>query len=92
MELSWAQQAPLTSISFFSRATYTTFEVGPEESEYKLHISGYVEAEDPDMRIGDGFSGFYFGHINDIIYTSHDRMNFSTFDRDNDLYQCKFHR
>ncbi|XP_031719179.1 fibrinogen gamma chain [Anarrhichthys ocellatus] len=63
-------------------ADYTAFSVGSEIDMYRLQY-GYYSGGDA----GDAFNGFDFGDDpSDKFYTSHNGMQFSTFDKDNDKY------
>ncbi|XP_070774356.1 fibrinogen gamma chain [Enoplosus armatus] len=63
-------------------ADYTMFRVGPEIDMYRLTYGYYFGGD-----AGDAFDGFDFGDDpSDKFYTSHNGMQFSTFDRDNDKY------
>lgn len=58
------------------------FRVGPEIDMYRMTY-GYFSGGDA----GDAFDGFDFGDDpSDKFFTSHNGMQFSTFDRDNDKY------
>ncbi|XP_056265535.1 fibrinogen gamma chain [Pseudoliparis swirei] len=64
-------------------ADYTMFRVGSESDMYRLTY-GYFLGGDA----GDAFDGFDFGDDpSDKFYTSHNGMQFSTVDKDNDKYQ-----
>ncbi|KAJ8382700.1 hypothetical protein SKAU_G00034780 [Synaphobranchus kaupii] len=64
-------------------ADYAMFRVGPEADQYRLTYAYYYGGE-----AGDAFSGFDFGDDpSDKFFTSHNGMQFSTSDRDNDKYQ-----
>ncbi|XP_034393881.1 fibrinogen gamma chain [Cyclopterus lumpus] len=64
-------------------ADYTMFRVGSEGDMYRLTY-GYFLGGDA----GDAFDGFDFGDDpSDKFYTSHNGMQFSTVDKDNDKYQ-----
>ncbi|XP_053185284.1 fibrinogen gamma chain [Scomber japonicus] len=63
-------------------ADYTMFRVGSEMDMYRLTYGYYFGGD-----AGDAFDGFDFGDDpSDKFYTSHNGMQFSTFDRDNDKY------
>ncbi|KAM8880350.1 fibrinogen gamma chain [Spinachia spinachia] len=63
-------------------ADYTMFRVGPEVDMYRLTYGYYFGGD-----AGDAFDGFDFGDDpSDKFYTSHNGMQFSTFDKDNDKY------
>ncbi|KAL1023582.1 hypothetical protein UPYG_G00043140 [Umbra pygmaea] len=63
-------------------ADYATFKVGPEVDKYRLTYAYYYGGD-----AGDAFDGFDFGDDpSDKIYTSHNGMQFSTGDKDNDKY------
>lgn len=63
-------------------ADYTMFRVGPEADNYRLTYGYYFGGD-----AGDAFDGFDFGDDpSDKFYTSHNGMQFSTFDKDNDKY------
>nr|XP_055061346.1 fibrinogen gamma chain-like [Misgurnus anguillicaudatus] len=64
-------------------ADYATFKIGPEIDSYRLTYAYYHGGD-----AGDAFDGFDFGDDpSDKFYTSHNGMQFSTPDKDND----KFH-
>uniref|UniRef100_A0A672LNJ0 Fibrinogen C-terminal domain-containing protein n=1 Tax=Sinocyclocheilus grahami TaxID=75366 RepID=A0A672LNJ0_SINGR len=64
-------------------ADYATFKVGPEVDAYRLTYAYYFGGD-----AGDAFDGHDFGDDpSDKFYTSHNGMQFSTPDKDND----KFH-
>lgn len=63
-------------------ADYTMFRVGAETDNYRLTYGYYFGGD-----AGDAFDGFDFGDDpSDKFYTSHNGMQFSTFDKDNDKY------
>ncbi|XP_034744467.1 fibrinogen gamma chain [Etheostoma cragini] len=63
-------------------ADYTMFRVAPEVDKYRLTYGYYFGGD-----AGDAFDGFDFGDDpSDKFYTSHNGMQFSTFDKDNDKY------
>ncbi|XP_070712506.1 fibrinogen gamma chain-like [Pempheris klunzingeri] len=63
-------------------ADYTMFRVGPEIDKYRLTYGYYFGGD-----AGDAFDGYDFGDDpSDKFYTSHNGMQFSTFDMDNDKY------
>ncbi|KAJ3615329.1 hypothetical protein NHX12_018897 [Muraenolepis orangiensis] len=63
-------------------ADYNSFRIGAEADKYRLFYS-YFKGGDA----GDAFDGFDFGDdVSDKIYTSHNGMQFSTPDNDNDKY------
>lgn len=56
--------------------------VGPEADKYRLSYGHYYGGD-----AGDAFGGFNFdGNPSDKYFTSHNGMQFSTFDSDNDNY------
>ncbi|XP_051993278.1 fibrinogen gamma chain [Xyrauchen texanus] len=64
-------------------ADYSTFKIGPEVDSYRLTYAYYSGGD-----AGDAFDGVDFGvDPSDKFYTSHNGMQFSTPDKDND----KFH-
>ncbi|XP_064191414.1 fibrinogen gamma chain [Anguilla rostrata] len=63
-------------------ADYAMFKVGPEADMYRLTYAYYHGGD-----AGDAFDGFDFGDPSDKFYTSHNGMQFSTADKDNDKYQ-----
>ncbi|KAM9818454.1 fibrinogen gamma chain [Syngnathus typhle] len=64
-------------------ADYAMFRVGPEIDMYRLTYGYYFGGD-----AGDAFNGFDFGDDpSDMTYTSHNGMQFSTFDKDNDKYE-----
>ncbi|XP_068606645.1 fibrinogen gamma chain [Brachionichthys hirsutus] len=63
-------------------ADYNMFRIGSEQDKYRL-MYGYYYGGDA----GDAFDGFDFGDDpSDKFYTSHNGMQFSTFDMDNDKF------
>ncbi|XP_053712995.1 fibrinogen gamma chain [Synchiropus splendidus] len=63
-------------------ADYNMFRVGPEVDKYRLTYGYFMGGN-----AGDAFDGFDFGDDpSDKSYTSHNGMQFSTFDSDNDRY------
>ena len=63
-------------------ADYNMFRVGPEVDMYRLTYGYYLGGD-----AGDAFDGFDFGDDpSDKVYTLHNGMQFSTFDKDNDKY------
>ncbi|XP_077462322.1 fibrinogen gamma chain isoform X2 [Stigmatopora argus] len=63
-------------------ADYAMFRVGPEADMYRLTYGYYAGGD-----AGDAFDGFDFGDDpSDKYFTSHNGMQFSTFDKDNDKY------
>ncbi|XP_048855789.1 fibrinogen gamma chain [Brienomyrus brachyistius] len=63
-------------------ADYASFKVGPEIDSYRLIYAYHLGGD-----AGDAFDGFDFGDdASDKIFTSHNGMQFSTSDRDNDKY------
>uniref|UniRef100_A0A8C8RSU1 Fibrinogen gamma chain n=1 Tax=Pelusios castaneus TaxID=367368 RepID=A0A8C8RSU1_9SAUR len=67
-----------------STADYAVFKLGPEIDKYRLTYAYYVTGGDA----GDSFDGFDFGDDpSDKFFTSHNGMQFSTYDNDNDKYE-----
>ncbi|KAF7223482.1 fibrinogen gamma chain [Nothobranchius furzeri] len=63
-------------------ADYTMFRIGSEADMYRLTYGFYYGGN-----AGDAFDGYDFGDDpSDKFYTSHNGMQFSTYDRDNDRY------
>ncbi|KAF3687852.1 Fibrinogen gamma chain Precursor [Channa argus] len=63
-------------------ADYHTFRLGPEADMYRLTYSFYLGGD-----AGDAFDGYDFGDdVSDKFYTSHNGIQFSTHDKDNDKY------
>ncbi|KAM4585272.1 fibrinogen gamma chain [Odontesthes bonariensis] len=63
-------------------ADYNMFRLGPEIDMYRLTYGYYYGGD-----AGDAFDGFDFGDDpSDKYYTSHNGMQFSTGDKDNDKY------
>ncbi|GCC19444.1 fibrinogen gamma chain [Chiloscyllium punctatum] len=63
-------------------AKYSGFKVTAEEDKYRLLYGMFLEGD-----AGDAFAGYDFGdHASDKIYTSHNYIQFSTEDFDNDNY------
>ncbi|XP_038611056.1 fibrinogen gamma chain [Tachyglossus aculeatus] len=66
-----------------STADYATFKVGPETDKYRLTYTYFLGGE-----AGDAFDGFDFGdHESDKFFTSHNGIQFSTWDNDNDKFE-----
>ncbi|XP_053316326.1 fibrinogen gamma chain [Spea bombifrons] len=66
-----------------STADYNTFRLGSEKDNYRLTYSYFMGGD-----AGDAFDGFDFGDDpSDKFFTSHNGMQFSTFDRDNDKFE-----
>uniref|UniRef100_A0A8C4WAC9 Fibrinogen gamma chain n=1 Tax=Gopherus evgoodei TaxID=1825980 RepID=A0A8C4WAC9_9SAUR len=66
-----------------STADYAVFKVGPEADKYRLTYAYFVAGGEA----GDAFDGFDFGDDpSDKFFTSHNGMQFSTYDNDNDKY------
>nr|XP_046274206.1 fibrinogen gamma chain [Scatophagus argus] len=63
-------------------ADYNMFRIGSEADMYRLTYGYYFGGD-----AGDAFDGYDFGDDpSDKFYTSHNGMQFSTFDKDNDKY------
>ncbi|XP_034045015.1 fibrinogen gamma chain [Thalassophryne amazonica] len=63
-------------------ADYAMFRLSPESDMYRLTYAYYSGGD-----AGDAFEGFDFGDDpSDKFFTSHNGMQFSTFDKDNDKY------
>ncbi|CAN9510223.1 unnamed protein product [Ophioblennius macclurei] len=63
-------------------ADYNMFRLGSEADMYRLTYGFFFGGD-----AGDAFDGFDFGDDpSDKFYTSHNGMQFSTFDKDNDKY------
>uniref|UniRef100_W5MP47 Fibrinogen gamma chain n=1 Tax=Lepisosteus oculatus TaxID=7918 RepID=W5MP47_LEPOC len=63
-------------------ADYAMFKLAPEADKYRLTYAYYYGGD-----AGDAFDGVDFGEDpSDKFYTSHNGMQFSTFDNDNDKY------
>ncbi|XP_001512278.3 fibrinogen gamma chain [Ornithorhynchus anatinus] len=66
-----------------STADYASFKVGPETDKYRLTYVHFLGGE-----AGDAFDGYDFGdHASDKFFTSHNGMQFSTWDNDNDKFE-----
>lgn len=66
-----------------SSADYSTFKVGPEADKYRLTYAYFIGGD-----AGDAFDGFDFGDdASDKFFTSHNGMQFSTWDNDNDRFE-----
>ncbi|XP_078397992.1 fibrinogen gamma chain [Cetorhinus maximus] len=64
-------------------AQYVGFKVSSEEDKYRLSYGYYVNGD-----AGDAFAGFAFGDDpSDKFFTSHNYIQFSTVDSDNDKYE-----
>ncbi|XP_041790044.1 fibrinogen gamma chain [Chelmon rostratus] len=63
-------------------ADYTMFRIGSEADMYRLTYGYYFGGD-----AGDAFDGFDFGDDpSDKFFTSHNGIQFSTYDKDNDKY------
>ncbi|XP_074554538.1 fibrinogen gamma chain [Halichoeres trimaculatus] len=63
-------------------ADYNMFRLGSEADNYRFTYGFYLGGD-----AGDAFDGFDFGDDpSDKFYTTHNGMQFSTFDKDNDKY------
>lgn len=63
-------------------ADYNMFKLGSEDDKYRLTYGFYYGGD-----AGDAFDGYDFGDDpSDKYYTSHNGMQFSTYDSDNDKY------
>ncbi|KAM9330122.1 fibrinogen gamma chain [Gastrophryne carolinensis] len=66
-----------------SVADYSTFRLGSEKDNYRLTYAYFLGGE-----AGDAFDGYDFGDDpSDKFYTSHNGMQFSTHDKDNDKFE-----
>ncbi|XP_073461587.1 fibrinogen gamma chain isoform X1 [Aquarana catesbeiana] len=66
-----------------STADYATFRLGAEKDNYRLTYAYFIGGE-----AGDAFDGFDFGDDpSDKFFTSHNGMQFSTYDKDNDKFE-----
>ncbi|KAI2536320.1 fibrinogen gamma chain [Homo sapiens] len=66
-----------------STADYAMFKVGPEADKYRLTYAYFAGGD-----AGDAFDGFDFGDDpSDKFFTSHNGMQFSTWDNDNDKFE-----
>ncbi|XP_049625581.1 fibrinogen gamma chain [Suncus etruscus] len=66
-----------------STADYSTFKVGSEADKYRLTYAYFIGGD-----AGDAFDGFDFGDDpSDKFFTSHNGMQFSTWDNDNDKFE-----
>uniref|UniRef100_A0A8C9DSA1 Fibrinogen gamma chain n=1 Tax=Prolemur simus TaxID=1328070 RepID=A0A8C9DSA1_PROSS len=66
-----------------SHADYAMFKVGPEADKYRLTYAYFIGGE-----AGDAFDGYDFGDDpSDKFFTSHNGMQFSTWDNDNDKFE-----
>ncbi|XP_041514853.1 fibrinogen gamma chain isoform X1 [Microtus oregoni] len=65
-----------------STADYAMFRVGPESDKYRLTYAYFIGGD-----AGDAFDGYDFGDDpSDKFFTSHNGMQFSTWDNDNDKF------
>ncbi|XP_018611716.2 fibrinogen gamma chain-like isoform X2 [Scleropages formosus] len=65
-----------------THADYAMFKLAPEADQYRLTYAHYYGGD-----AGDAFDGYDFGDDpTDKFYTSHNGMQFSTRDQDNDKY------
>ncbi|XP_006867963.1 PREDICTED: fibrinogen gamma chain [Chrysochloris asiatica] len=66
-----------------STADYAMFKVGPEADKYRLTYAYFISGD-----AGDAFDGYDFGDDpSDKFFTSHNGMQFSTWDNDNDKFE-----
>ncbi|XP_012996226.1 fibrinogen gamma chain [Cavia porcellus] len=66
-----------------STADYATFRVAPETDKYRLTYTYFISGD-----AGDAFDGYDFGDDpSDKFFTSHNGMQFSTWDNDNDKFE-----
>ncbi|KAK2116368.1 hypothetical protein P7K49_006994 [Saguinus oedipus] len=66
-----------------STADYAMFKVGSEADKYRLTYAYFVGGD-----AGDAFDGYDFGDDpSDKFFTSHNGMQFSTWDNDNDKFE-----
>uniref|UniRef100_A0A8C3WZS1 Fibrinogen gamma chain n=1 Tax=Catagonus wagneri TaxID=51154 RepID=A0A8C3WZS1_9CETA len=66
-----------------STADYSTFRVGTEDDKYRMTYAYFLGGD-----AGDAFDGFDFGDdSSDKFLTSHNGMQFSTWDNDNDRFE-----
>lgn len=66
-----------------SYADYSTFRVAPEVDKYRMTYAYFMQGT-----AGDAFDGYDFGDDpSDKFVTSHNGMQFSTFDNDNDKFE-----
>ncbi|KAM5194713.1 fibrinogen gamma chain isoform 2-T2 [Mantella aurantiaca] len=66
-----------------STANYATFKLGTEKDNYRLTYAYYMDGD-----AGDAFDGHDFGDDpSDKFFTSHNGMQFSTYDKDNDKFE-----
>ncbi|XP_030047481.1 fibrinogen gamma chain isoform X2 [Microcaecilia unicolor] len=66
-----------------STADYHTFRVAPETDKFRLTYSYFISGD-----AGDAFDGYDFGDDpSDKFRTSHNGMQFSTYDQDNDKFE-----
>ncbi|XP_069878356.1 fibrinogen gamma chain [Dipodomys merriami] len=66
-----------------STADYAMFKVGPEADKYRLTYAYFIGGD-----AGDAFDGYDFGDDpSDKFFTSHNGMQFSTWDNDNDRFE-----
>lgn len=67
----------------YSTADYAMFKVGPESDKYRLTYAYFISGD-----AGDAFDGYDFGDDpSDKFFTSHNGMQFSTWDNDNDKFE-----
>ncbi|NWH80360.1 FIBG protein, partial [Piaya cayana] len=63
-------------------ADYAVFKVGSEQDKYRLTYAYFISGD-----AGDAFDGYDFGDDpSDKSFTSHNGMQFSTYDNDNDKF------
>uniref|UniRef100_A0A665WAF5 Fibrinogen gamma chain n=1 Tax=Echeneis naucrates TaxID=173247 RepID=A0A665WAF5_ECHNA len=71
-----------TTMPIVLRIEMKRAKVGSEDDQYRLTYGYYLSGD-----AGDAFDGYDFGDDpSDKVYTMHNGMQFSTFDRDNDRY------
>lgn len=72
----------MISLFLYSTADYAMFSVGNEADKYRLKYAYFIGGD-----AGDAFDGYDFGDDpSDKFFTSHNGMQFSTWDNDNDKF------
>lgn len=73
----------MISLFLYSTADYAMFSVGNEADKYRLKYAYFIGGD-----AGDAFDGYDFGDDpSDKFFTSHNGMQFSTWDNDNDKFE-----
>lgn len=81
-EMTYKGQGLRSLFLLCSTADYASFKVTGENDKYRLTYAYFIGGD-----AGDAFDGYDFGDdSSDKFFTSHNGMQFSTWDSDNDKY------